>query len=283
MTPSLLTLPRHSRLLVLPLVVLAIVPTAWAWQPAVRGGVTRGTREPGPAQTTVTPGSYHCVVQAFEAVQNGSQEDQIGVLKLKPSEKGAKLLVVRVLKKPGVAFRFGPKDMDLETMGEVLQKGMYCLVEWEWEATEGNKKPKNKDLKVIQVDGIEVEGKVESVEDGFVNLKVRPVNGDWPDAVQKASPRGRSEEIAPVKEKKLHVKLHDALTKYSNNEGKPGDLGDFEPGAKIEATVVYARKEGILLHMQPPGTKMSQIGRQPAGPTRPQPPPPPGRKAPGGG
>jgi hypothetical protein len=279
----------------------AILLAGLAWpagavaQPRQGPGSREPTRRPpvrAPGGSEAMSGTYKGYIVKYSPSQDSEVEDLLGLLSVKSDDKETKTLKVRVRRRDGLAINVGASKLDLETAPDVLLKGLYCSVSWEYELTEGKKKPTQRDLVAITLETMEVEGKVDSVGDDMVILKARPLSGEWPGAHSEPATGGRlgqsEAKLPPIR--KIRLKPVENVTKYTNSELKQGDPGDFEPGQEIEATVVFGRaKEGMILDLRPPGAGPSGGGLIPFQPGggRPAPPPPPprggGRRKPGGG
>ena len=266
-----------------------------------RGGGGGGPKPPptvGPIQkkpvSTVgeQPGSFRGQISKWELGGDAKDENLIGTLTIRPVEKGAKSIKLQVRRADEQAggkndcIALGSHPFDADAYGDVLWKGLYCEVTWDWLHKEGDpekKKPTIRELKKLTFDTLSVEGKIEEMEGEFLIIKVRPAAGrDWPDADTKEAPMssqpkkaGGAATAKQVVAKKLRLKVFDDVTTFLDAAKQPLDVGDFAVDQQIEAVVVYGKKDGILVELKSLTAEEKKEGEsgaaKPGGPTPRQP------------
>jgi hypothetical protein len=237
------------------------------------------------------PGSFRGQIAKFEPTTDEKDEDLLGYLTIRPTEKGAKTLKLQIRRveeqqtAKNDCVSLGTHAFDADAYGDVLWKGLYCDVSWDWLRKEGDsekKKPTIRVLKKLTFDTIAVEGKIEEVEGEFLTIKVRPAAGrEWPDSEGKETPTagqmGKATDTAKVKQavaKKLRVKIFDDVTAFKDAAKQSLEMGDFAVDQQIVATVVYGKSDGILVELQSLTAEEKKDGEKPgakpAGPAQPQ-------------
>jgi hypothetical protein len=247
-----------------------------------KGGPKVVPKSGGSKTSTVgtEPGSFKGQISKFEPAAGDKDEELIGTLTVRPTEKGAKTVKMLVRKSDNLVIQAGTHKFEPEACAEVFWKGLYCVAEWDW----CKDKSTVKELKSLTFDSMSVEGKIEAVEGEFVTLKVSPATGrDWPDVVEGKEPSGpasrQGNDSAKPKRpltKKLKLKIFDDVAAFLDGDRKPVDMGDFSAEQTIRAVIVYGKKEGILVELQSLTSTESKEGQpsppKPAGPTTRQPP-----------
>jgi hypothetical protein len=250
-------------------------------RPGGKGGPKQpaNPRQPSGPKTPSTvgtePGSFKGQISDFKPAAGEKDEELIGTLTIRPTEKGAKTVKLVVRKSDNLVIQVGTHKFEPEACAEVFWKGLYCVAEWDW----CKEKPTVKELKTLTFDSMSVEGKIEAVEGEFVTLKVSPSAGrEWPDAEGKEASRQGNETAKPKRPlaKKLKLKIFDEVALFLDGDRKPLDMGDFSAEQTIKAVVVYGKKEGILVELQSLTSNDSKEGQpsspKPSGPTPQQPP-----------
>lgn len=254
---------------------------------ATRQGPTQPTEKPMPA----TPGNLTGRILKFKPAADDTENDSIsGYLLVKPFEKGAKLLKLNVFKPGteeaeagGLVIRVADHQFDVENCSELFWKGLYCTAGWGFK-DDTAKNPKVKELRVLTFDTLDVEGKVDKVEDDTITLRVVPRNGNnWPHlaALEKSKPVSQTGTEKKIRSLKVKLKLVEDVTRITDAEGEETSLSSFEAGQAIHAKIVYSQKVGMLIKLSPPNAADIQPeqpkqpeqprGRQPEGGGRPQP------------
>jgi hypothetical protein len=282
-------LPRFACVLAVCL-AFACADSAMAQRAAGGGGQRPGKGGPKPpvkpsgpkTPSTVgtEPGSVNGQISKFEPAAGDKDEDLIGTLTIRPTEKGARTLKLLVRKSDNLVIQAGTHKFEPEACAEVFWKGLYCVAVWDW----CKDKSTVKELKSLTFDSMPVEGKIEAVEGEFVTLKVSPSAGrEWPDAESKeaSGPASRQgNETAKPKRpvaKKLKLKIFDEVAAFLDGDRKPLDMGDFSVDQTIKAVVVYGKKDGILVELQSlTATESKEGGQNPPKPSGPTPQQPPG-------
>lgn len=229
-------------------------------------------------------------ITKFTPAKPTDPEDVAGSLSIKPIGKDSKTITM-VVPREGVDYKIGDTLLDQEAAFELIANGMYCSAGWGFPSTgDDKKKSKEKRLTSLTFETVEAEGTLEEVGTDFITLKVKPARGDWPDsdADAKATPG------SPVKQQRprsIKMRVSDRVSKFLNQDGKPGDSGDYQNGQKIEVLFVYSKLKGsgVLTTLRHPFIKenaenggRAQTPEEPKKGPRP-PPPPKGGRRPGGG
>ncbi|MBU0639079.1 MAG: hypothetical protein ABII12_15840 [Planctomycetota bacterium] len=257
-------------------IVFASAETAEA-QRGLRGGGksrgqkgTTGPRDQGQADESDQPGVHKGQVYKFEVVVDENDADLVGILKVRPLAKGAKVLKLRVHNKEDVQITVAGHRFTAEMYPEILWKGLFCSADWSFEGeddlstpTDEEKKQRSrrrsqKQLRALTFDTLEVEGKIEEIDNDVVVLKARPKDGrQWPDIearlARKQKQPSADEKPRPVAEKKIRLKMLDGMTGFEDAASHSLDLGDFEVDQQIEAKVVFAgtgKKQGMLVTLR---------------------------------
>jgi hypothetical protein len=233
-----------------------------------------------PAAYVNEPGSHKGQIAKFEPTTSEKDEDLIGLLTVRPSEKGAKTLKLQVRKDGRLKLEVGGKPFDVEACGELFWKGLYCTVNWAYADSElGKAKPSLKELRSITFDSLTVQGKIEEIQGDSVTVRGRPKdNREWPDATSKEGGGGTqrsgkantaaSDKTKQVLPKKLKLKIFENVTSFLDAKRQPLEMGEFGVEQPIEALVVYGKQQGILVELQSLTAEESkkeepQVGRKP--------------------
>lgn len=182
-------------------------------------------------------------ITKFTPAKPTDPEDVAGTLAIKPIGKDSKT-VTMVVPREGVDYKIGDTVLDQDAAFELIATGMYCSAGWGFPDTgDDKKKSKEKRLTSLTFETVEAEGTLEEVGTDFISLKIKPVRGEWPDADADAKvPPG-----SPVKQQKpksIKMRVSDRVSKFLNQDGKPGDSGDYQNGQKIEVLFVYSKSKG---------------------------------------
>lgn len=225
------------------------------------GGLPEGTHAKG-------------MVNGFTLAKDSPGDDDtlVGTLSIKPYEKGAKLLTLRVHR--DVEYTLGGKKLDPDTAVELLWKGLFVSVTFDVDHPSDPKKksPTQKALKALDVDTVDLEGTVIEVGEDYVILNAKPIKGDWPDAEPPKA--GTTPLVKAVKPRQLKLKSIEKVTRYLNQDRKPTEPGEFAKDQKIEAFagIGKGKAQGLLLTLQPPLAVHTQESRGPRPPVAPRPP-----------
>lgn len=219
-----------------------------------------------------------------------------GYLSVKPFEKNGKLLKLTVFKetdegKGGVVIKLGDHTFeDVEDFGDLFWKGLYVTAGWGYKGD--NEKSKVKELRTVDFNPIEVKGKVESIADDILTIRVTPKNGqDWPHLAalneNKNTKAGITPKPKPIRQLKVKLKVIEDVSKLLDADGEEASLSSFEPGQAIEASIVFSQNIGMIVKIGPPGVDGSAVApptEPPDGGTPPGPRggPPRGRRPRGG-
>lgn len=225
-----------------------------------RGGGRRPTKKPNtppPAdqpQDVEAPGQQVGRIIKFKGAKEGEEDETLlGTLSVQPFKKGGKTLKLLVRKSDTLRIDIGDTKIEGDEILEYLWKGLHCTAGWAFEDSDA-KKPKKKALRTLKLDTLAVVGKLDSIEDNVITLKARPANGqDWPDLIAKldsgADPsRGKKKVVL----RKLKLKILENVSKFEDAKKDPLDLGEFEVGKDVDATIVLGRPFGILVVLQSP-------------------------------
>ncbi|MBI5763850.1 MAG: hypothetical protein HZA51_10040 [Planctomycetes bacterium] len=229
-------------------------------------------------------------ITKFTPAKPTDPEDVAGTLSIKPIGKDSKTITM-VVPREGVDYKVGDLVLDHDAALELIANGMYCSAGWGHPDTgDAKKKSKEKRLTSLTFEIVEVEGTLEEVGTDFITLKVKPLHGDWPDSELDAKvPPGSP--VKPMKPRSIKMRVSDRVSKFLNQDGKPGDAGDYQNGQKIEAFFVYSKTKGsgVLTTLRHPFVKenakdggRAQTPEEPKKGPRP-PAPPKGGRRPGGG
>lgn len=243
-----------------------------------KGGPNPAQNQPQDLSTGSQPGWIvkYKPAKEKEGAQNEGDDDLIGELVFKPQGKNAKTMTLKVKRSVGVLIELGSgPQIEPEQYGDVLVKGLFCTAGWKPEEVDGKESKTKRDLTRVSFSALEVKGKIFEIGDEFLVLKVKPANeADWPDKQLVAptgsggtpTPRGAggggpAPKAKPIAFRKLKLKIYEDVTKYLDAEQKPLDATDFEKDQSIEASVVYGKKEGIVLALRSP-TAASDSGEE---------------------
>ena len=233
-----------------------------------RGGSKQGPKQARRAKGTTwsNVGSHSSRILKFKPAKPEEEEKFVGTLKVLPLERDARPVNVRVRRNDDSTIELGGRKFTAEEFADIPWKGLYCTVAWGYAegdkpvSTDPKKKPRrrNWELKSVSFDTVEVKGTVEEIEDDIIIIKVRPKEErPWPDteARQIMQPDRKTSNNKPQKTppKKLKLKMFDDVAEFVDRDRQPLDLGDFEVGQEIEASVVYGADLGIILMLQAPG------------------------------
>ncbi len=267
-------------LLALAVMVVWCVPM-WAG-PAPQGPSGGGGRKKGPPkhdeeQTTVDDrpvGGETGWIAGFKSSEEDEDagEDFMGILKFKPMGKRVRSFELRVPRDPLPVVELGERsDLDLEEYPDLLAKGLYCTASWKSEeADSGDTKKKKKsrmprDLTQIRFETMDIEGEIAEIKDDVITIKARP-KGDqpWPDQLGSAGSKpdrgAGTGKPGRTPLKKLKLRVFEDVTRFTDAENEEIDLGNFEKKQSVEATVVYGKKGGIVVHLRTPSLKSEDQG-----------------------
>ncbi len=231
------------------------------------GGGTRTQRPPGSRQgqgaVEMLPGSHYGRVLSFKPAEGKAGTDSeeeseveiLGMLKVKPVQKGLRTITMQVRKTGDFRIIIGGHTFDVEMFQEVVWSGLYCSAEWEFDPADKKKKPTKKLLKGITVDLAEVAGKIEAIEDDHIVLKVRPANDQqWrhlpPPEPSNRSRSSNNQKPKRVRQLKVKLKIMDEATKFTDAADHELDLSEFEVGQDVTAAIAYGRPAGILVQLR---------------------------------
>lgn len=264
-------------------------------------GSKKGKQDPNRGLTLPTApqnaGSNYGRIAKYEAAQDEKDENLVGILTVIPFDKATKTLVLRVHQRDNFTVSLAGKDVKLEDLPDVLTKGLFVTVGWGVEGAEGapdekaktKKKNGRKNLNILSLDEIPVEGEISKVEGDVLTLRVRPREGaEWRHVdeerkgSQKTQPNARPK---PPAVKTFKVKVIDTATVLKDVNGDKIDLGSLQADQPIEATIVPSMAIGYLHELKVvTGDRLAKV-KEPTGPIRPptREEPPRGGGARGGG
>ncbi|MBN2563312.1 MAG: hypothetical protein JXQ75_20520 [Phycisphaerae bacterium] len=238
-----------------------------------RGGGHKGRDDKGSAKPQdqgpawQDTGNSRCRIIKFEPAKTGEEDENLlGVLKVKPIAKDAKMLRLRVRRNEQLSIELAGHQFDLDALEEIPWKGLFCEATWgspdddsaDDEGGKSKKRKKNqRDLRSLKFETVEVEGKIVSIENDMILLKVKPKDGkEWPDIEAKQATGSGKAPAKPKKvgQRKLRLRMLDAVTSFEAGNNERLDLGDFEVDQRIEATVTCGMgvKVGIMVKLRAP-------------------------------
>ncbi len=282
--------------------VLSVLLLVAAVAEAQTGGVTRrgGTgggsdrgRGGGAVQRDDTKwtdtGSGRVKVLKLEPVKEGD-DTYFAEIKVKPDGKGAKILTLKIRKGEDLPIELGGVKLTEEQLLDLPWKGLACNAEWGYASRQRkseekeNKKERPRELKMLTLETFEVQGTIESIEGETIVLKATPMGGkEWPDVEERraAMPDNKkgttTKKPPPIVARKLKLRLLGDVTKLVGGDEGTLELGDFEVGQEVEATIACSINTGLVAKLRAPdleGTKEDQGV---------SPPPPDGGGGDGGG
>ena len=254
------------------------------------GGKSGPTKGGGDTQVWTDTGSDRCKIVKFEAAKDSADEDLIGHLSVRPLAKKARTLKLIVRKTDDLRIEVGGQSVEMDDLAGLEWKGLIGSVSWgspgkqpgSDDGDQGKSKKKSKssakkdrELRTLTLESLEVEGTIDSIEGDAIILKARP-KGDqeWLDAEGKSSNEGqqpdkpgkngtdpKQEKKAP--QRKLKLKIIDDLTKFEGGNAGLLELGDFQVGQGVEAVVICGTKSGLVVVLKAPGMegKTDEKGR----------------------
>lgn len=284
--PKMGCLVRRISAVVMLIMALAVCDTAFAQAGGGRGRAGRpgaGPKE-GPKQPTKptekpieTPGMQTGTIVSYKPATEAEAEKGIaGYLTVRPFEKKAKLVKLTVFKEneegqPSVSVKVGDHKFEVEDYSQLFWKGLYCTAGWGFK--DESAKVKVKELRTLEFTQLEVSGKILSVEDDTVTIRAVPKNGqNWPHLAaleddSKASTKATAPpKPKPVRQLKIKLKLVEDVSKLLDAEAEEASLSGFEVGQKIEASIVFSTKVGMVIKLSPPGVDGTAAGPPPPKP-----------------
>lgn len=255
-----------------------------------RGKPDRGGQLPKDDVKWTDTGSNRCRILEFEPLKEGGDEDVIGILRIRPVHKKAKTLklLVRKTEDLQVQLKGSSSTLDLDVLSTLPLKNVLCEASWGFAKRDsaddsGGKDKKKKsdgekqrELRGITLETIEVEGTIESIEGDLITIKARPKGGEqWPDIELKQGdqPEKKGNAKAPrIAQRKLKLRLIDDVTKFEAGNQEALEFGDFKPDQEIEAIVVFGSKTGLMVTLRAPDVEGEKKVEPPPGERGPQPP-----------
>lgn len=237
------------------------------------GGDRRGpaTGEGGDTRVWTDTGSDRCRIVKFEFAKDSTDEDLIGILSIRPLMKKARTLKLIVRQSDDLQFLLGAETVELEALQDTEWKQLICTASWgspsgksgedegDDKKSKSASKKKERELRTLSLETQVVAGTIESIEGDVIMLKAKPTGDhNWLDAEARDLERGVSgdskREKKPVP-RKLQIKILENLTKFEGGKSGSLELGDFQVGQEVEATVVCGRKTGVMLTLTAPGVE----------------------------
>ncbi len=210
-------------------------------------------------------GNHRSRVLKFEAEVSGDEDEFLGTIKVKPIENKSRTVSLLIRESDELRITVGGITITVDELEELPWKGLYCTTSWRFGPPadletdrEDVKKPRRqkRELQSLSFDLLNVEGTVDSVEEDIIILKVKPKNGkNWPDIEAKRilNPKYFGNRTTKrVAQRKIKLKMLDDVAKFLAGNGAPLDLMDFEDKQKIEATIIYGTKMGLMVKLVAP-------------------------------
>ncbi len=258
--------PRRLAWLLVWMAMATFVVPALAFQPG-RKGPSKAPKPP-PGRNAAPPAAatsgFGKIVKYTPADEKTKDENQLGELRFKPQGKGSKTIKLCVTKDPEPVVDVPDADnykIDLETLTEMLWKGLYCNASWNLaDPTEASKPSAKKNLSRLSLTSFEVVGKIEDIQGEYVELKAKPKDGRaWPDMEGKDdTPRGGSSPNATkpktIPTYTLKLKVVDGMTRFADSANKALSIEDFQKGQSVAAKIVYGKPEGIMIVLSDPNS-----------------------------
>ncbi len=227
-------------------------------------------REQDQPNASDMPGVQRGQVYKFETVVDEEDADLVGILKVRPVAKGAKVLKLRVHNRENVRIAVGGHQFAVEMYPEILSKGLFCSADWGFKGGDDLSQPSDdskktkprknlpRELRALTFETLEIEGTILEIEDDVMVLKGKPKDDrQWPDiearlarSSKPSSTDGKPPRVSP---KKIRLKMLDGMTSFEDAARHALDLGDFEVEQQIEATIVFAgtgKKQGMLVALR---------------------------------
>lgn len=209
-----------------------------------------------------SPGMLRCRIIKFEVVDGEKtrekDQDLAAYVMVRPLSRNARPLRLAVLNGGNVSFVLGRHALEESAWKDFPWKGLHCEVNWVQTGDDPltrEKEPARKELRSLSFELLEVMAEIERIEDGAVVLRALPKAGrPWPDAEppDKDAPKPSPAPKEPAV-RKLRLKVLDGITTLLDEKGGEADLKDFQPGQRVEATLVLGSGDGILVSMPPVG------------------------------
>ncbi|MFQ5429319.1 MAG: hypothetical protein ACE5E1_03320 [Phycisphaerae bacterium] len=219
----------------------------------------RPAQPPPPPEKGVgdVPGTLEGWILRFKPAKDDQEsEDLLGVLLVKPTQKKARVVKLNVPRTDTLKIEVGTHKFNLDEDVDLIWKGLYCRAGWGFKDPDAKRKVR--ELRVLSFDTLDIAGKIVKIEDDMIVIKARPKNGqDWPDAKAKTgrtsprNPKARNKK-ARIRWKKLKLKVMEDVSQFYDVEKEEIDLNDFEVNQEVEATVVYSKREGMVVAMRMP-------------------------------
>lgn len=190
----------------------------------------------------------------FQPPRDRDDEDLFGYLRLRPNDKDARTLKLRILRSEPPMVELGKRsDFEAEELPDLLARWLQCTVDWKVENPDSKRRIKDKMVTRVSFPSLDVEGTIEEIEDDMIVLRARPKNNQpWP-GQKEDSPRRNPSQASQVKKvplRKLKIKLIEDVPTFSDAKSSQLDLVDFEPSQTVEAGIVYGKRESILLSLK---------------------------------
>ncbi len=230
------------------------------------GRGTKQTTRREPRTVWQEAGNHRSRVLKFETEVSGDEGEFIGTIKIKPIEKKSRTVSLLLRESDELRITVGGYTVTVDELEELPWKGLYCTTSWRFgppidledDSGEDVKKPRRqkRELQSLTFDLLNVEGTIHSVEEDIIILKVKPKNGkNWPDIEAKRilNPKYFGNRTTKrVAQRKIKLKILDDVSKFLAGNGAPLDLMDFEDEQKIEATIIYGTRMGLMVKLVAP-------------------------------
>lgn len=208
-------------------------------------------------------GSGRVKVMKLEPVKEGD-DTYFAEIKVRPDGKGARILTLKIRKGEDLPIELGGVKLTEEQLLDLPWKGLACNAEWGFASRGGSKgadakKERPRELRMLTLETFDVQGTIESIEGESIIIKATPVGGkEWPDVEERraAMPDNKkgttTKKLPPVVARKLKLRLLGDVTKFVGGDDGTVEIGDFEIGQDVEATIACAIKTGLVARLRAP-------------------------------
>jgi len=195
-------------------------------------------------------------------LDSSDNEDLIGLLKIRPSQPGARTLKLEVTDNADVSVSLARHHFDPFEYEDILTKGFFCSVRWAIARSDEEQNGKvrrtrtaPKALRSLELETLTVEGKIDEIGDDYIVLaRARPKDGrQWPDVAAYLARTGRtadSQKTSRPVRKKLELSFVEPITSFVDAAGETLYLSDFSEGEEVEAVLAYGGKRGLLVELR---------------------------------
>jgi hypothetical protein len=263
-----MTTKQHAKVALMAAIVAVIVFGIGARsvaQPNRGRGMAQGTSGGSPtsgggdSHRSAPQNTAYCRIIRYSPDDN-SASGIVGVLRVKPIERDAKVikLIVRDSDSPCVAV--GQNMFYAEDVERFAFKGLYLNAQWKPVLISADDRLEKDVLVKLEAADFVVDGVIQEIADDYIVLRCHPANGAiWPHFKEMAEtgvgplrgcPPHELKERSSRLHRKLKLNIDEEVTSFTDSDGRPATYWDYVEGQAVEATIVFGRKEGILLNLK---------------------------------